>query len=59
MSMLKNWIDIVKESRDYYKLLENCIHAENWSKASWVCENKIMPLQEKHPFLCWIGSWLF
>lgn len=55
---VKNYINIIKQTRKYYYFCRYCYWGGGWNKAIWVYENRIKPLQKEHPFLCWIGSWI-
>lgn len=47
---------IYEELREYWSFLGFCIWVGNWEKASWICDNRIEPLAQKHPILNFIAS---
>ncbi len=44
-----------KELREYWNFLGFCIWVGNWKKASWICDNRIIPLEKEHPVLSFIA----
>jgi hypothetical protein len=45
-----------KQLYNYHSFCCYCVWAENWEKASWICDNRIEPLAKKYPILNFIVS---
>lgn len=45
-----------KQLYNYHSFCRYCVWAGNWEKASWICDNRIEPLAQKHPILNFIAS---
>jgi hypothetical protein len=46
---------IFKQLRNYHSFCRYCVWAGNWEKASWICDNRIKPLEKEHPILSFIA----
>ena len=44
-----------KELREYYSFYRYCLWGGPATKADWIYENRIKPLEKKHPVLSFIA----